>query len=72
MTDLSLFLIVGTGTWAVLVALFVIRRRRSPAPPPADWAERKRARFPIGAPDALASPGLAARPGVPMPLIYHG
>jgi hypothetical protein len=38
----------GIGTWAVLVALFVMRGRKAKAVPPQAWAERKRARFPIG------------------------
>lgn len=72
MTDLLVPIMAGIGTWAVLVALFVIGRRKAKPAPPQAWAERKRARFPLGAPQALEGAGKAGTPGVPGAAKYHG
>lgn len=47
MADWILPIIAGAGTWAVLVALFLVRAKRVKKQP-IEWAKRKRAHFPIG------------------------
>lgn len=72
MNDLLLPIIAATGTWAALVALFVIGRRKTKPVLPQAWAERKRARFPLGAPQTLERFEKTATPGVPGVAKYHG
>lgn len=49
MTDLLILIIAGAATWAVLVSLFIIgRNKQKKTNKTNDWAQRKRARFPIG------------------------